>query len=140
MESTSYRNKIKILRIQHGLTLEQVAQAVGVGKSTVRKWETGIIKNMKQDKILALANTLHTTPEYLMDWKDSSDEPITLGERIKIARIQKGLSQDDIAKAIGSTRQAIYKYEAGIVTNIPMDKLEMIAPVEEERRPKPVAG
>ena len=52
---------------------------------------------------------------------------MTIGERIKTARLKKGLSQDDIAKAIKSTRQAVYKYETGIVTNIPMDKLEMIA-------------
>lgn len=52
---------------------------------------------------------------------------MTIGEKIKIARIKKGLSQDDIAKAINSTRQAVYKYENGIVTNIPMDKLQSIA-------------
>ena len=35
-------NKIKARRIELGLTLEDVAQAVGVGRSTVRKWETGM--------------------------------------------------------------------------------------------------
>ena len=43
---------------------------IGVGKSTVRKWETGIIANMKRDKIAALAKALHTTPGYLMGWTD----------------------------------------------------------------------
>lgn len=52
---------------------------------------------------------------------------MTIGDRIRLARIQKGISQDDLAKAINSTKQAIYKYEKGIVTNIPMDKLELIA-------------
>ena len=33
------------------LTLEEVGNAVGVGKSTVRKWENGEIENMKRDKI-----------------------------------------------------------------------------------------
>ena len=46
-----------------GLTLEEVANEVGVGKSTVRKWETGIIANMKRDKIAALAKALHTSPD-----------------------------------------------------------------------------
>lgn len=64
--------KIKNLRIYHGLTLEQVANQVGVGKSTVRKWETGMIANMRRDKIASLAKALHTTPAYLMGWDDDS--------------------------------------------------------------------
>ena len=56
----------------HGLTLEQIAQQVGVGKSTVRKWETGFIENMRRDKIAKLATALHTTPSYLMGWEEST--------------------------------------------------------------------
>lgn len=52
---------------------------------------------------------------------------MSIGSRIKNARIKKGLSQEDVAKAIGSTKQAVYKYETGIVTNIPTDKLETMA-------------
>ena len=62
--------KIKELRKAKGLTLEDVGRLVGVGKSTVRKWETGMIANMKRDKILALANALDTTPAYLMGWEE----------------------------------------------------------------------
>jgi transcriptional regulator with XRE-family HTH domain len=43
-------------------TLEDIAQAVGVGRSTVRKWETGMIKNMGRDKIAALAKVLQMNP------------------------------------------------------------------------------
>lgn len=62
--------KIKALREENNLTLEQVGNAVGVGKSTVRKWENGIIANMRRDKIADLAKVLHTTPAYLMGWKE----------------------------------------------------------------------
>lgn len=65
--------RIKALRQDKGLTLEQVADVVGVGKSTVRKWETGMIANMRRDKIADLAKALGTTPAYLMGWKE--DEP-----------------------------------------------------------------
>ena len=50
--------KISDRRKQLGLTLEEVGDAVGVGKSTVRKWENGIIKNMRMDKVKSLANVL----------------------------------------------------------------------------------
>lgn len=70
MADLNMGQRIKALREEHGLTLEQVGNAVGVGKSTVRKWETGIIANMRRDKIAALAHVLHTTPAYLMGWKE----------------------------------------------------------------------
>ncbi len=62
--------RIKSLRQEKGLTLEQVADIVGVGKSTVRKWETGMIANMRRDKIADLAKALGTTPAYLMGWEE----------------------------------------------------------------------
>ena len=77
--------RIKMLRHERGLTLEQVAEVVGVGKSTVRKWETGMIANMRRDKIASLAQALGTTPAYLMGWDETpslkSDLPLTEGER-----------------------------------------------------------
>lgn len=54
--------KIKSRRLELGLTLEDVAKAVGVGRSTVRKWETGMIKNMGRDKIAKLASVLNMDP------------------------------------------------------------------------------
>lgn len=59
-------NKIKTRRQELGLTLEEVAQAVGVGRSTVRKWETGMIKNMGRDKIAKLAKILKLDPVELV--------------------------------------------------------------------------
>lgn len=49
---------IHIRRKELNLTLEEVGNAVGVSKSTVRKWETGYISNMKRDKIALLSKTL----------------------------------------------------------------------------------
>lgn len=82
--------RIKDLRQEKGLTLEQVADVVGVGKSTVRKWETGMIANMRRDKIADLAKALGTTPAYLMGWEEddskkelSKNEPVlTEGEEV----------------------------------------------------------
>ena len=55
-------NKIYQRRKELGLTLEEVGNAVGVGKSTVRRWENGMIKNMGRDKIAALAKILQINP------------------------------------------------------------------------------
>ena len=57
---------IKNRRIQLRLTLEDVGKACGVGKSTVRKWEIGMIKDMRRDKIIALAKVLDIDPMELL--------------------------------------------------------------------------
>ena len=74
MSGSDMAKKIRDLRQAREMTLEDVAKIVGVGKSTVRKWETGMIKNMKRDKIASLANALDTTPAYLMGWIDEQEE------------------------------------------------------------------
>lgn len=61
--------KIYNLRKEKGLTLEELGNLVGVGKSTVRKWEKGMIANMKRDKISKLASALNVSPAYLMGWE-----------------------------------------------------------------------
>ena len=50
----NFGEKIKALRMELGLTLEEVGQIVGVGKSTVRKWESGQIANMSRLDFLLL--------------------------------------------------------------------------------------
>lgn len=62
--------KIKYLRTRQGMTLEELGNRVGVGKSTVRKWETGAIANMRRNKIASLAEALNVSPSYLMGWED----------------------------------------------------------------------
>ena len=53
-------------RKELGLTLEEVGNAVGVSKSTVKKWENGFISNMRRDKIEKLAKILQISPIRLL--------------------------------------------------------------------------
>ena len=53
---------LKSKRLEKGMTLEEVGNLVGVGKSTVRKWENGMIENMGRDKIVALSKALNISP------------------------------------------------------------------------------
>ncbi|MCG1064121.1 helix-turn-helix domain-containing protein [Staphylococcus epidermidis] len=69
---------IKSRRKELNLTLEQVGNLVGVGKSTVRKWETGDIENMKRDKIVKLAKALKVSPSYIMGIEDEQPQLETL--------------------------------------------------------------
>ena len=69
---------IKSRRKELNLTLEQVGDLVGVGKSTVRKWETGDLENMKRDKIVKLAKALRVSPSYIMGIEEEQPQLETL--------------------------------------------------------------
>ena len=56
-------------RKELGLTLEDVGNFVGVSKSTVKKWESGYISNMRRDKIALLAKILKIEPTKLISEK-----------------------------------------------------------------------
>lgn len=45
------------------------------------------------------------------------------GNRIKECRIASQMTQDDVAKHLGIGKQAVYKYEIGAVTNIPLENI-----------------
>ena len=68
-------DRIRQLRIEKNMTLEELGQRVGVGKSTVRKWETGAIANMRRDKIAKLADALGTTVMDIMGMDIGSVPP-----------------------------------------------------------------
>ena len=52
---------------------------------------------------------------------------MTIGARIKELRQKNNMMQVDLAKAVNSSKQTIYKYENDIVTNIPYDKIILLA-------------
>ena len=68
------QDKIKQRRTQLNLTLEEVANVVGVTKATVQRWESGLIANMKRDKIVLLAKALKTSPAYILGLNKSAEE------------------------------------------------------------------
>ena len=50
-----------------------------------------------------------------------------LGDRLRELREDRNLSQTEVANKIGITKQNLYKYENGIIENIPRDKIEALA-------------
>ena len=50
-----------------------------------------------------------------------------LGEKIKFLRKSKGMSLEQLAELIGTSRQTVHRYENGTISNIPHDKIEALA-------------
>lgn len=51
----------------------------------------------------------------------------SIGKKLKTLRENKKLTLDEVAQKVGTTRQTLFKYENGIVTNIPSNKIEDLA-------------
>lgn len=51
------------------------------------------------------------------------------GERIRSRREALGMTQTELADALSTAKQNIYKYENGIISNIPSDKIEAMAEI-----------
>lgn len=58
-------------RRELNLTLEEIGNIVGVSKSTVKKWESGDISNMRRDKIALLAKALKINPVSLITGEEN---------------------------------------------------------------------
>jgi len=65
-------------RKELGMTLEELGNAVGVSKSTVKKWESGIIANMRSDKIAELARALNLDPWILIGAEEGGSHDVDL--------------------------------------------------------------
>lgn len=103
-----FKDKVKSLRINLGMTMDELARKVGVSTPTIQRYESGEIKNVRRDKIQLLANALETTPAYLMDWSDNSiSNPANddMPEEIKIiSRAAKNMTQEQRQKLLNMAK------------------------------------
>lgn len=72
--ATNKGDRIKNLRIQNKMTLEEVGERIGVSKQTLYKYENNIITNIPSDKIEGLAQIFNVSPALIMGWNDTSKE------------------------------------------------------------------
>lgn len=91
------------------LTLEQVGDFVGVGKSTVRKWENGMINNIGSDKIQKYAQILQISPLDIINKEIVSKEDKDLQKDLEklIQQLDDGLYSKDTAEYSEETRQLL---------------------------------
>lgn len=57
---------IKMLRKKSGMTQDDLARKLGVTKSSVQKYENGLVQNLKLQTIRDLCNIFHAPPWYFI--------------------------------------------------------------------------
>ena len=70
---------IKQLRLQKGLTQEELGKVIGVQKSAIRKYESGAVENIKRTSIKKLADFFNVSPSYLMGLDDNINYGVNNG-------------------------------------------------------------
>lgn len=79
---------IKYLRLKNNMTQEQLGNVIGVQKSAIRKYESGMVQNIPRSSIKKMAEIFNVSPSYLMGFeeeKETPDEPqLTEGERFML--------------------------------------------------------
>ena len=52
---------------------------------------------------------------------------MTIGERIKMLRTERGIAAEDLGDMIGKSRATIFRYENGTISDIPISVIPAIA-------------
>ena len=72
--------RIKQSRKDLGLRAEDVAERIGVSRSTMFRYENGEIEKLPINHLVPIAKALHTSVDYLMGWTEDEKEPIPMDE------------------------------------------------------------
>lgn len=119
---------IKELRLEKGLSMSQVSKELGMPYTTYVSYENEDREpNFKTLKLLA--DYFNCSVDYLIGRSNINSKETLSSQRIKSSRENIGLSQTDLAKKVGISKQTLYKYENGIITNIPIENIKNLAEV-----------
>lgn len=92
MEEMTIYERIKNRRKQLGISVDDVADALGVSRATIYRYESAEIEKVPASIIDKLAAVLQTTPAYLMTWTD--DPSVRYYEDTKAAEMAQRLFED----------------------------------------------
>lgn len=71
--------RIHALRVEKGMTLEELGEKIGVQKAAIYKYEKGLVVNLKRDTIEKLARALDVSPSLLLGLNDTHAPTIPPG-------------------------------------------------------------
>ncbi|MFR6533297.1 MAG: helix-turn-helix domain-containing protein [Staphylococcus simulans] len=69
-----FSKRMKQSREKQGMTLAELGRKIGKTEATVQRYESGNIKNLKNDTIESIAKALNVNPAFLMGWVDGDNK------------------------------------------------------------------
>ena len=79
----TFSKRLKESRKKRGLTLSELGNKINKTEATIQRYESGSIKNLKNDTIEQLADALNVSPSYLMGWDEEKPfQPTTIAAHL----------------------------------------------------------
>lgn len=122
--SNEIGEQIRSERERRGISQKKLAEIAGVPAITLQQYERGVTKRPRIDQLSKIAQALGLSVD---DFLASKPAETRIGDRIRQRRGELGLTQEELASKIGTIKQTVYKYEHGVVSNIPSNRLAEIA-------------
>src|SRR6185436_11356133 len=94
------RDRFKALRIEQGLTHEEIAERLDVGISSINRWENG--KTAPKGEVVSqIATVLNVSTDYLLGLTDDPTGQLTMDdlspmERKLIVAVRQGLIREAV--------------------------------------------
>ena len=112
--------KIKDLRIQLGISVDELAAKLGKNRATIYRYERGDIENMPLDVLEPLSKALDTTPAYLMGWEENEtrinrSNNMTIGDFVKSLRLKNKITLDELSNILNISANDLKLYETNIL-------------------------
>lgn len=102
---------IKSLRLTKGMTQEELGQALGVKKSAIQKYESGMVENLKRSTIAKMAEIFDVTPAYIMGWGKERDTYNAKLSESELTHIEKYRQLDERGRtAVDDTLNREFSY------------------------------
>lgn len=126
-------DKLYELRKFRELTLDELSDKLNnlsdykVSRSAISRWENG--KTEPSATAISLYAKLFSVDINNLLNVDKRGDIMTTGQNIKKYRLQRKMTLEQLSKEIGVSFQALSKYENDIVTNIPLERLELLCKV-----------
>lgn len=90
--------RIRILRKEHKMSMEELGKYLGVGKSAILKYEKGEVENLPRSTIEKMAILFGVSPSYLMCFDEWDKNAEALSDEVMlIERIQAKWGKDMIS-------------------------------------------
>ena len=81
MDMMIFAKRLKAVREERNVTATELAEALGVNKTNIYRYETGAFKALKADLLHGIADYLGVNPDYLIGATDNK-HPVTGAEEL----------------------------------------------------------
>lgn len=120
---------IQKYREEAGLSVQDLADAIGKDRSTIYRYENGEIEKLPSDLLVPVANVLGVSPAQLIVSENNDDAPDNklVGSRIKEIRKLRKMTLRELGDHIGLSESNTKRYEDGQIKTVGIDLIKKIA-------------